>query len=73
MFDWIFNVPSFLGGGVVGVVVMFFIAQNNPEWISKTYRTLKVEFDEKKEKLEKLEFAKAVKEEVERALAKIKQ
>jgi len=67
------QVPGFVAGVVVASIVWFFVARNNPEWISKTYRDLKEEFDKQekmiREEVDKLELESKIKE----AIARLKE
>jgi len=47
------QIPGFVAGLGVASVVWFFVARNNPEWISKTYRDLKAAFDKQEKAIRK--------------------
>lgn len=66
-------------GAVGGAIIMFFVAQKNPEWIQSTYQKQRVasmqgteEIDKLKKQIADMELAKTIDEKVKEALAKIK-
>lgn len=66
-------------GAVAGAIVMFFVAQKNPEWIQSTYQKQRAvsmqgteEVDKLKAKVQELEMSKLIEEKVKEALSKIK-
>lgn len=64
------QIPGFVAGLAVASVVWFFVARNNPEWISARYRELKAAFDDKekmiRKELDELELEGKIKEAVAR-------
>jgi hypothetical protein len=66
-------------GAVGGAIVMFFVAQHNPEWVQSTYQKQRgismqgtEEIDKLKAQLKEVELAKVIETKVAEALAKLK-
>ena len=73
------QIPGIIIGAIAGAVIMFFVAQKNPEWVQSTYqkqRSISMQGTEKVAELEakvkELELAKLVEEKVKEALSKVK-
>ena len=75
----ILNIGWIISGAAVGAIVMFFVAQKNPEWIQSTYQKQRAvsmqgteEVDKLKAQVKELEMSKLSEEKVKEALSKVK-